>query len=239
MKFERFAALVHSGLPAAKAVELSHVETEPEFELLKFAIDAGAPLGPTAKSLALYQSHLRTFELELNQAQAVPKATRKLMLWLPLFGLILGELLGFNSLAAFATTAGLIGFLVALGLTYLGANITQRMLDKSTAGRDIPGASWFRLGVLLSAGYPLSDAIGKSHFPTPKNDLIELALDTGAAMDVLIAAQLRIELEEFAARKITLAKELAVRLLIPLGLTTLPAFLIFTVLPMLIGINNK
>jgi tight adherence protein B len=239
LKFDRFCALITSGVSVPQALELSGVETEAEFELLKLAIESGAPLTPTAKALSEYQESLQEFEREVTQAQAVPKATRSLMLWLPAVGVLLGELLGFGSLAAIATTAGLVGFLLAIGLTYLGASITQRMLERSRAGQQVPGVKWFRLQILLSAGMPLGLAMRESGFSAERNELIELALKSGASLGVLIAAQQRSELADFSAARIATAKSLAVKLLIPLGLTTLPAFLIFIVLPMLIGINNK
>jgi tight adherence protein B len=239
LKFDRFSALISSGVPVPEAVGLSGVAHEAEFDLLQLAIQSGAPLAPTAKALALYQETLRDFEREVTQAQAVPIATRKLMLWLPVFGVGLGELLGFGSLAAIGTTAGLIGFLLAIALTYAGASITSRMIERSRANSGVPGAQWIRLQILLSAGLPLAAALKESGFESEPNDLIELALHSGAGLGVMISAQQRAEIANFAANRISAAKALAVTLLIPLGLTTLPAFLIFTVLPMLIGINNK
>ena len=239
MKFERFSALISSGVSVSQALKLSGVETESEFELLNLAIQTGAPLAPTAQALANYQESLQEFEREVTQAQAVPKATRSLMLWLPAAGVLLGELLGFGSLTAIGTTVGLIGFLLAIGLTYLGASLTRRMLEQSRAGDQVPGTSWFRLQILLSAGMPLRAAMRESGFASDRNELIELALKSGANLRMLISAQLRAELADFSAKRIATAKSLAVKLLIPLGLTTLPAFLIFTVLPMLIGINHK
>jgi len=239
LRFDRFSALITSGVSVPQALELSQVESEAEFELLNLAIRSGAPLAPTARALASYQEAILEFEREVTQAQAVPKATRTLMLWLPAVGIFLGELLGFGSLAAVSSTAGLIGFLLAIALTYVGASITQRMLDRSRAGDQVPGVQWLRLEILLSAGMPLVDAMRESGFSEERDELIEIALKSGASLAVLIAAQQRVELADYSAQRVATAKALAVKLLIPLGLTSLPAFLIFTVLPMLIGINNK
>jgi tight adherence protein B len=161
------------------------------------------------------------------------------MLWLPLFGLALGELMGFGPFGALGTTPGLLSFLGAIGLTYVGGSITQRMLEKSRDHQVIPGEHWFRLGILLSGGLALSQALEQSKFDQRGSELIDLALSTGASLSTLISAQQQVELADYSASQIASAKELAVKLLIPLGLTTLPAFLILTVFPMLIGIGNK
>ena len=239
MRFERFAALVASGLPATQAVSLSGVASEVEYPFLKLAIDSGAPLRPTALNLARHQENLRAFQREVEQAQAVPRATRKLMLWLPALGICLGEVMGFGPLGALGTTPGLVSFLLAIGLTYVGASITQRMLNKSLKYNELPAEPWIRLGILMSTGMGLRQAIRESGLSNQNNEVIDLALSTGASLSTLVAAQVHAELSEYAARQITAAKELAVKLMVPLGLTTLPAFLILTVFPMLIGINRK
>jgi tight adherence protein B len=92
---------------------------------------------------------------------------------------------------------------------------------------------------LISAGLPLSQARKEA---SPLNDpdgLIDLALTTGASLKELVRSKQNSELANFAADRIAAARALSVSLLVPLGLTMLPAFLIFTVLPMVIGINQQ
>lgn len=239
MRFESFASLISSGVPVKVALSHTQVEQEPDFELLDFAIQSGANLTPIALALAEHQENLRAVEREITQAQAIPKATRRLMLWLPLLGVVMAEGLGFGSIAALSTDLGLISFLSGLGLIYAGASWSQRLLDRQNSAEPLPGSDWFRLGILLSAGAPLSRALKEANISSTHNPILDLGLETGAALGGLIQAQQRRELADHATRKITQAKSLAVSLLIPLGLTTLPAFLIFTVVPMLIGISNK
>ena len=239
LKFERFAALVSSGVSVPQAIAITKVDAEPEFPLLQLAIQSGAALTPTALSLARHQESARAFQREVDQAQAVPRATRRLMLWLPLLGICLGEVMGFGPLGSLATTAGLASFLLAIALTYLGGTISQRMLNRAMDQQGLPAEQWIRLGILLSTGMGLHQALIEVGYNQSGNELVELALSTGASITTLIAAQQQRELADYAAKRVTAAKELAVKLLIPLGLTTLPAFLILTVFPMLIGINNR
>lgn len=239
MKYEYFSALIESGLSTKHAVSLSGVAYEADFEILKLAIEVGAPLAQVSKALARHQDALKAFEREIQQALAIPVATRRLMIWLPVIGLVLSELLGLGSLAALSTTLGLVGFLVGLSLMYLGARATQRLLDQAKQNTALPSSGWFRFGILISVGMPLSQAKQEA---SPLNDpegLIDLALSTGASLGELVKSKQNSELASFAAERISSAKALSVSLLVPLGLTMLPAFLIFTVLPMVIGINQQ
>lgn len=215
------------------------MQQESEFELLSFAMQSGAPLVPVALAIATHKENQQAVEREIAQAQAIPKATRRLMLWLPALGLVMAEGLGFGTIDALRTTFGLLAFLTALALIYLGASITQRMLNRLQTSEPFPGEGWFRLGLLLAAGSPLSRAIEQANLGLAAEPILNLARETGASLAGLIAAQQRYELANHATAKVTQAKSLAVSLLIPLGLTTLPAFLIFTIVPMLIGIANQ
>ena len=238
MIYERFAALLSAGVPINTARELTGIEKDPNFSLVEFALGVGAPLQPTLAALAAHQENLNAFAREVESAQAVPRATRRLMLWLPLLGALMGQLLGLDTFSSLGTNPGLISFILGLGLLYLGHSITAKMLEKSQAANEVPGVSWFRLGLLLAAGEPLSRAVSQSELAKSASELIDLATQTGARLSTLIEAQQRQEIAQFASQKIYQAKALAVSLLVPLGLTALPAFLLFTLVPMLIGINQ-
>lgn len=239
MIYERFAALIGAGVPLSTALEVTHMAEDPNYPVVDFAISSGAPLKTTLASLAVHQQNLSAFVREIESAQAVPRATRRLMLWMPLLGAVMGEVLGLATFSALETTGGLISFISGLGLLYLGHSLTARMLEKSQAPSGLPGLGWFRLGILLSAGESLSSAVPKSGLGAEATEVIELATKTGARLSSLIEAQKLAEISQFASSKIYEAKQLAVSLLVPLGLTTLPAFLLFTVVPMLIGIHKQ
>lgn len=239
MIYDRFEALISAGVPLTKALDITGIKSDPNYPIIEFAIGAGAPLKQTLAGLAAHQQNMAAFSREIESAQAVPKATRRLMLWLPLLGAVMGQLLGLDTFSALQTTPGLISFMVGLGLLYLGHSLTAKMLQKSQSIHELPGLGWFRLGILLSAGASLSAAVKSSDLNTRSQGLIELATKTGARLAGLIQAQQREEIAQFASTKIYEAKQLAVSLLVPLGLTTLPAFLLFTVVPMLIGINKQ
>jgi hypothetical protein len=66
--------------------------------------------------------------------------------------------------------------------------------------------------------------------------LIKVTRRTGAALSELVKSEIENTLKRQLSEKITLLRELSVRLLIPLGLTTLPAFMLFTIPPTMVGL---
>lgn len=61
---------------------------------------------------------------------------------------------------------------------------------------------------------------------------------TGAALQTLISSEISASNERAISEQLTQAKKLSVSLLIPLTATTLPAFLLLTIVPMIIGITQ-
>jgi pilus assembly protein TadC len=68
--------------------------------------------------------------------------------------------------------------------------------------------------------------------------LVALSQRTGAALGALLGSEIEMLNERSLTEQLTKAKQLAVALLVPLSLTTLPAFLLLTIPPMLIGITQ-
>ena len=68
--------------------------------------------------------------------------------------------------------------------------------------------------------------------------LVSLTNRTGAALSSLVSSEIENGLQAQLSEKIAAARVLSVRLLIPLGLTTLPAFMLFTIPPTLVGLTN-
>ena len=66
--------------------------------------------------------------------------------------------------------------------------------------------------------------------------LISLSERTGAALGLLIDSEIEALNQRAISNQLTAAKKLSVSLLIPLSATTLPAFLLLTIVPMVIGI---
>ena len=122
----KLAALLESGVnlkTSLREVGLTEIPDQ-----LRLAISLGAPLVPLLRSMnQLEQSCLRA-QAELEQALAVPRATRQLLAWLPLITLFLSVAAGLVSIDAVLSPISLICVLLGLALLLLGLWLTKRML---------------------------------------------------------------------------------------------------------------
>jgi tight adherence protein B len=238
LKFDQFESLLNAGVETKTAIALLELEAEDQFELIQFAISCGAGLVETAQLLAELEQIEEQTRAEVTQAQQIPQSTRQLMLWLPWLGLGLAELSGLGALKAILSPAGVLFLLAAAALSYLGSWLTRRMTDSAMRAMVRPKQPLLRLAVALEAGLPLSDAVSLAGL---KNDesVISFAKTTGVSLRELVRVQLRTDLLSWRTNCLSAAKELSVKLMVPLGLTTLPAFLLLTVAPVLLGALSK
>ena len=94
--------------------------------------------------------------------------------------------------------------------------------------------------ICLAAGEPLSkiEARLAKLDPSVTTDLIELSKQTGAKLVALIDSELEQLNQKLLSERIEAARRLSVKLLIPLSLTTLPAFLLLTLPLIIIGFTQ-
>lgn len=238
MSFEKFAALLAAGVNQQQAIDLSEVRNQPHFSTLRLAIEAGSPAIDAARVLAKVQRIESDTRDEIEQAQQVPISTRKLMLWLPWFGLMLAELTGLEVVHALFSPLGLVLLGISAGLSYLGHRISERMIKAAIDTSKPPQQPILRLAIFIQTGIQLGEALKLCEIPK-QSELIQFALRSGANLKLLLQSQIESDLAAWRNRSLVIAKQLSVRLMLPLGLTTLPAFLLLTVAPILLGALTK
>ena len=239
MSSQRLESLLVSGVPLKLALE--HSETKSLGPLAIEAIRLGAPLQRVLRELGEMEIELGRAEGELSQALAVPRATRALLMWLPAFALVFSQLLGLSSLSALLNPISLISIALGTTLILIGRRLTNSMLIEPKIDSGVIGSLQL-FGVAISSGLGLSQILRRyPHLNTePKvTELVEISKKTGCSLMKLVQSSIRQEIQRASAALVTELRELSVRLLIPLGLTTLPAFLLFTIPPIFIGITNK
>jgi len=255
-------ALVGAGLPANQAKNMTqekiHQFSPQQAQQFDFiwglAFQIGGPVTLTLERLADVFDRQQKNLSEIQLAFAGPQATAKLVSWLPLAALALAQLVGMNPLAAVTgSTAGLVSVLLGLGLLAVGQRWSKRLLEQANSKALDPGAFIDAVLVGLQGGLPLrkSETAAKEHFKivfqqeVPEKDLAliktvaELARDSGAALTKILAAEAdRLREEERYQISEQIAR-LGIRLMIPLGVAVLPAFILIAIVPIAISLLSN
>lgn len=236
MKPGELGSLLQAGVPTKVAIEHLGGKVPP---LTTLAIAAGGELGEVLRQLERQGVSIERSQAEIAQAKALPSATRRLLIWLPPFSLLLALGSGLVALGDLIYPVSLVCLVFGVGLLLLGSLVSKRMVARA----DMPQLSVEDLQtarICLSAGMNLRSLA--RHFPgsaAALGELIELSKSTGAGLIDLIDARVESRITGELTERLKAARNLQVRLLIPLGLTTLPAFLLFVLPPIAVGFINN
>ncbi len=216
----------------------------------RVATTVGAPLAESLRGLAAALRDAQEAADEVRVALAEPAGTARLMAWLPLVAVGLGAALGFDTISVLVGHPLGLGCLAAGAALILAAHRWNAVLvRRASAGGGIPGHTAELLAIALSGGVSIERATaivaaaGGATGDTTGGEgdaLAVLALSRSAgvpAVELLRASaahsrhRARVEGRLRAAR-------LSSRLLLPLGVCTLPAFLLLGVAPMLLSVMS-
>lgn len=249
----KFAGLVRSGVSIDKAIQI--IGGLPEDRslryLLRVAQDVGSAVaGEIDQVASIYLNRERAIQ-RIAVAQTGPKASARLVLWLPLATLCLAQLTGLDIVQAVSKNQilvisfGLGGLLLAVAKL-----ISGKLIKKATPTNDNLG--FFLLGVALacSGGISLHKAQNKSleiykeifnQIPTRHElqlcaEALHTATHTGARVGELLRASAEEMQRESATRSEVKIEKLNIRLLLPLGFAVLPAFILIAVIPLTVSI---
>jgi tight adherence protein B len=211
------------------------------------ATEVGAPLAP---SLRAYAGSLRSFaqtQRDAEVALAGPVATARMVMALPAVGILFSLVLGFDALTVLLGTPIGWGCLGVGGGLILTAARWNRSLVRAAAPRAAtPGMECELLAIAMTGGGSLARAID---VVTAELARFELGADLARAFGILelsaragvpAAELLRGEAAEARADARSAAQldaaRLSVRLMLPLGLCVLPAFMVLSVVPLLVSV---
>jgi len=214
------------------------------------AVESGAPLGPTLQRFAASLRELAESRREVEVALAGPRATSRIVLALPAIGLLFGALLGFDAPRILLTTPpgwGCLasgGVLVACGIRWNHALVRQAR-DTDAA----PGLGLELLAIAVLGGGSLTGArqlvdvaiagAGLAALGSEADAVLAFSRAAGVPASALLlaeAGELRRRSRSDARRR---AAELGTRLLLPLGVCILPAFIALGVAPLVIAIVSS
>ena len=216
------------------------------------ASDAGAPLASTLAELSVSLRSLAQNQRDLDTALAGPVATARMVMVLPVVGILFGMALGFDSIhVLFTTPPGLVCLTLGLLLMLLAQLWNRGLLRRARPTNLTPGLALDLMAIAVSGGASLARAERAVADARKTCGIASDASDTAIAEVLALsqragipaAALLRSEATEArrAARSAgeRTAATLAVTLMLPLGLCILPAFMLLGVAPLLIAVVSS
>lgn len=211
----------------------------------RVATDAGAPLAATLGRLGEVLVAAEDARREVAVALAGPLATSRVVLALPAVGLLGGMLLGVDTLGVLATTPAGWFCLVAGGVLLLVARRWMRRLVVRARDTDpTPGLGAELAAVAVAGGGSAADALDRVATaladaglpPDPSAaSTVAFAQRAGAPVAALLRAEAREARRDAQAAVRLRIAALGTRLLLPLGLCVLPAFVALGVAPLLLA----
>lgn len=209
----------------------------------RVATTVGAPLADSLRDVAAALRDGQQAADEVRVALAEPAATARLMSWLPLVAVGLGVALGFDTLAVLAGNPLGIACLVGGAVLILVARRWSALLVRRAQPEPgIPGMGAELTAIALGGGVSVdrARALVSDAMPDDRSADVEEILALSRAAGVPAADLLRSSAWLARHRARTegrmRAASLSSRLLLPLGVCTLPAFLLLGVAPMLLSI---
>ena len=258
----RISALLGAGLPPNQALEIVDdeisqlsAEDKKQFDLVwGLSAKLGGPILLALNRIADVFDRQQRNQREVQLAFAGPQSTAKLVMWLPVLALFLGQAVGMNPIGAiFQSLLGALSVSLGLGLMVAGRQWTRRLLDRAVPVARDPGAFLDCVLIGLQAGLPLSAAQSQAAqdyelaFDSPPDrqnferleNAAELSRSTGAAVGEILIAEADAFREQHRYEVATRISKLAVQLMIPLGVAVLPAFILLSIVPIAISLLSN
>lgn len=211
----------------------------------RIATAVGAPLSPALRSIAAVAVDAQAAADDVRITLAEPAATARFMLWMPLVAVAMGVALGFDSLGILFTNPIGIGCLIAgCALIFTARTWTKRIVAKALGRPTAPGLREELTAIALAGGASPARArqliddcdLPELHDDSHTEGVLRLSTLAGVpAVDLLRAGAAAALQQQRTSARLTAAK-LSTRLLLPLGVCTLPAFLLLGVAPMLLSV---
>jgi len=243
------AAAAREGLPVHEALRRSG-SSGPWGTLAaawEIAAACGAALAGSLRELAAALRDEAQLRREVRTALAGPNASARLVAWLPVVAIGFGVLLGFDTARVLLGSPLGLGCLFAgLALLWAGRRWNRALAARAAHGAADAGLEYDLLAIALTGGVSLDRARTLVEGALPDHDggrdgreidrIIGLAAAAGAPVAELLRAEAFRVRRATRARGVARAAALGVRLMIPLGVCVLPAFVLLGVAPLVISV---
>lgn len=213
---------------------------------------SGAPLAPALRQFADTLRDREAAERDVGVALAGPKATAKVVLWLPAAAVVLAVIIGVDLLATIGHPLGIASMIGGLALILAGRRWTQRLVAEAEPPPPTAGLALDLLAVAAAGGRSPEAAVAlverslaAAGLDVGDNErcalaaLVRLSRQAGAPLGELARAEAQDARADSRAHARQSAERLGVRLMLPLGACILPAFLLLGVVPVLLAIISS
>lgn len=211
---------------------------------------AGSPLGQSLRAIAETVRDVAEADREAEVALSGPRATARLVSWLPAVGALLSLALGADIVGAVTSTAGAVAVALGLALMLAGRWWMRALLRRNRARRAIPGLAEELVAVSLAGGSSAASALEAAHRAAGESGLpalddgsvrgiLDLAASAGAPAAELLTASARQQRRAARAEARQSAATLGVQLMVPLGVCVLPSFLLLAVAPLVLSLLSS
>ncbi|KRA24165.1 pilus assembly protein TadB [Microbacterium sp. Root61] len=210
------------------------------------AATVGAPLAESLRGIVVALRDAQETSDEVRVALAEPAGTARLMGWLPLVAVLLGVALGFDTFGVLiGNPMGVVCLAAGMLLIAVAQRWTRALVRKARTATGIPGLEAELLAIGLSGGVSIERARRIVADTTAEGT--DASIDTTLALSRLAgvpAVELLRATAALARHRARTdgrlrAARLSSQLLLPLGVCTLPAFLLLGVAPMLLSVLSS
>ncbi|MFF9563507.1 type II secretion system F family protein [Leifsonia sp. NPDC014704] len=210
----------------------------------------GAPLGHALRAMAETLRDAAETEREVDVALSGPRATARLVSWLPAVGAVLAGALGADLVGALGSIPGATAVGTGILLMLAGRWWMRALVTRAVARPRPPGLAEDLVAVGLAGGMSARaaeeiarEAAEESGVGSVEEggvaQVLRLASAAGAPANQLLVAAARQQRRAARADGRRRATTLAVRLMVPLGVCVLPSFLLVAVVPLVLSLLSS
>lgn len=237
---------VDDGEPYAAAIAAAGGDWRDVAAAWSVSASVGAPLAETLRGFAQALRDAQETVDQVRIALAEPAATARLMSWLPLVGVLLGAALGLDTIGVLATSpVGLVCLGCGIVLVVVARRWTGALVRRAEAGDGPSGLEAELLAIAVSGGVSLDRArevvaaTGIEVGDPETARVLALSRSAGVPAAELLRAAAALARHRARVDGRLRAARLSSRLLLPLGVCTLPAFLLLGVAPTILGVLSS
>lgn len=240
-QLEALIMSLEAGMPLSSALRRSglHESGNIPIELaqsVKLSRSLGSSLTPVVRQMLQIEKLQQQLRDEIEAEFATPKATIRLVSWLPLVALVLAFSLGLNLMQVLGSVVNLVSLGIGASLVWVAIRWSKRIVARAQPQHSETVTQITRFSLALSAGLGWRRALSEVPLNPQAHRLIEdelsLSRSTGAAVRPTIDRLLdRLLQKQFDQDRIRVRRA-GVQLSLPLGAALLPALIFLVVVPM-------